>query len=306
MLDYQVLVLRSLRSLVFHLSKLSLSIQQQVDAIRENSQYRERSEHVDAEHSPPVGPLAVEFHRPVAVTIHGEAKTKTRSAWDWRDWIRFVAELIGLAVLFWYACTTQKLWNESATANHLSKINAIAAQRAYVHFSPSFGAAGSVDPRHFERVAGWFFQVPMENYGLTPTRRMRQHVSWTPSETTLPDSFAYPDTGDQILTHVLLAPRQQLSTTRFLFDSDLLQRTRNGTAHAYVYGWLSYHDVFAGTPEHITKFCYEVRFLNDPFSRTNLAFETNLCPHHNCADEDCNEEAHPSPPNFDRPLERPR
>src|SRR5690242_5273394 len=48
---------------------------------------------------------------------------------------------------------------------------------------------------------------------------------------------------------------------------------------------------FPATPEHITRFCYQIRFLGDPYRHIG---PDNICemsgplyPRHNCADEEC-------------------
>ena len=44
-----------------------------------------------------------------------------------------------------------------------------------------------------------------------------------------------------------------------------------GRKHLYLWGWAKYFDVFPGTREHITRFCWIVTPIGDP-----LAYDQNL------------------------------
>jgi len=72
----------------------------------------------------------VELKKPIAVTIQGETKAQVKNPRDWRDNVRLGVELIGLGVLFWYACTTQQLWKESHEQSGHMKTQLELSQRA--------------------------------------------------------------------------------------------------------------------------------------------------------------------------------
>jgi len=56
-------------------------------------------------------------------------------------------------------------------------------------------------------------------------------------------------------------------------------------SRSYAYGILRYHDIFPGTAEHITKFCYEVAMSINEKGFAELSHR--LCRHWNCADDEC-------------------
>jgi hypothetical protein len=68
--------------------------------------------------------------------------------------------------------------------------------------------------------------------------------------------------------------------------------SQHGTKWLYIWGWARYSDVFANTPQHITRFCWVITPVGDP-----LAFDPNVpsgidfqTVHHtegNCADDEC-------------------
>ena len=51
----------------------------------------------------------------------------------------------------------------------------------------------------------------------------------------------------------------------------------------YLYGIAKYSDLFAGTPRHVTKFCFSI---SGP-SQVNPRPSTGLCRHWNCTDDEC-------------------
>jgi hypothetical protein len=101
---------RLIKSLVLNIEKLTIAIHQQTDAVRRETQDKEKATEQQAKQQPSVGSVSVEFHKPIAVAIEGEAKARIKNTWDWRDWLRLVAEALGLIVLICYARTTYKQW----------------------------------------------------------------------------------------------------------------------------------------------------------------------------------------------------
>jgi hypothetical protein len=240
-----------------------------------------------------------------------QAETKKQnSIWfKVRKYGPFPIEVIGLGVLIWYASTTNKLWKASLEANRISRNNGISQTRAYVLFDPNATTQALPDPKNTNKRLGFSFRVPFENYGLSPTSRLHVYVNSEVRDTKLPDDFSYEDKGDHIRADLVLGPRQRLSSLPIVYKiEDLvaseLPPNQSGHRYTYLYGWLSYHDIFEGTEEHVSKFCYEIWMggnlaLNDAKSPAVARFD--LCPHHNCRDEDCTHEPSPSPPD-NRPV----
>ncbi|MCE9650243.1 MAG: hypothetical protein K8R18_11540 [Parvibaculum sp.] len=56
-------------------------------------------------------------------------------------------------------------------------------------------------------------------------------------------------------------------------------------SQTYEYGILRYRDIFPGTPEHITKFCYKVVLAPNEHGVSVPTYR--LCRHWNCADDEC-------------------
>ena len=111
--DYEAQLLRVLRSLVSHVDDLSIALHQYSDTVRENIQAQQEATKKEKTQTELGGAVAVELNKSVAVTLQGEPKATIKNSWDGRDWLRLGAELVGLGVLIWYACTTRNLWKES-------------------------------------------------------------------------------------------------------------------------------------------------------------------------------------------------
>jgi hypothetical protein len=224
------------------------------------------------------------------------------------QWFTFWVGVLSFAVLVWYAWTTMGLWKEASQANGISRENAIAAYRAFVFFSPALAPLIALKQKSTDaNILSWRFGVPMENSGATPTSGMRNHVSDYPSLGVLPANFRYPDMGDTTEIRTVLGPKQTLNSAALDVDPNVLARVQsrlagveNQTQRLYFYGWACYHDTLKGTPQRVTKFCYEVTgIFGDPLkppSRNNIVgANLSLCPRYNCSDEDCDKDPTPNP-----------
>jgi hypothetical protein len=65
---------------------------------------------------------------------------------------------------------------------------------------------------------------------------------------------------------------------------------QHGRKFIYIWGWARYFDVFPDTPEHLTRFCWQVLIVGDPTSADSgekLRFDTIHHTAGNCADDAC-------------------
>jgi hypothetical protein len=108
--DYRT---KLIKSFILHLDHLAIALHEQADAVCKNTEATEKATKQKAEQQPLTGPLAIELNKSITATIQGEPKTQVKNTWDWRDYLRLVAELVGLGVLIWYAHTTRGLWLQS-------------------------------------------------------------------------------------------------------------------------------------------------------------------------------------------------
>lgn len=137
-----------------------------------------------------------------------------------------------------------------------------------------------------------------ENTGTTPTKWMRFKITCIWFDTGLPKNFSFPELIEKGKREVhpltVIPPRGAISA----FSSvpvGIVNRWNAGFTHIYFYGWAKYRDVFSGTPEHITKFCYEMVKVQEPDVLTpptapgisNVTFSMTQCPRNNCYDEQC-------------------
>ncbi|MEI9931385.1 MAG: hypothetical protein WDM89_12790 [Rhizomicrobium sp.] len=107
----------------------------------------------------------------------------------------------------------------------------------------------------------------LKNSGKTATRNAIGHAnSWIGvAAGPLPSNFDYPDYGTAERT--LIGPNAEMQSARFDISVDDLQRIRAGTAHAYIWGWCEYDDVFEGTERHRAEFCMELIVTGTRFTK---------------------------------------
>jgi hypothetical protein len=86
-----------------------------------------------------------------------------------------------------------------------------------------------------------------------------------------------------------LAPTPPIAavTSQNLWD------VQQGRQFLYLWGWVRYFDVFPNTKQHITRFCWMVMPVGDPFTyvpndpQHTLRFDNIHHTEGNCADDEC-------------------
>lgn len=170
--------------------------------------------------------------------------------------------------------------------------------RAFVHAT----ALGSV--YEFDTSTGhynWRLQPQWTNSGDTPTRRLKIYSACEIRLTPLPPGFDF-STITGTVGSGLLGPKIQLLGGQApqipapaITPQDLVD-VQTGIKHLYVWGWARYNDTFPGTPEHITRFCWYVRVVGNPFAFVpgsqpggagGVAFPYVYHMEGNCADDEC-------------------
>jgi hypothetical protein len=201
-----------------------------------------------------------------------------------------VIEVVALFVLLLYTFFAGAQWLSLLASNQINRDALQSVQRAFIVFTSQMDATGVVDAKT-GKIAAWHFALAIDNVGTTPTRGMTYHINASSRLDEIPPTFSYPDVGDLTPAPLMIGPKARIYSGDLQVSSEIIQAIQQGKVHLYFYGWATYRDVFSGTPEHVTKFCFEMkRFYHDAFvpgGTTQMAF-LDMCPRHNCADEDCN------------------
>jgi hypothetical protein len=180
---------------------------------------------------------------------------------------------------------TLMLWGATVGLVRGSDRTAERQLRAYVHLK-NLEVRQIMDPWG---VSGIHRETPIlfvtwENAGQTPTRNMTTNSNWASFETDIPGDFQFPD--DPLRAIGLLGPRQtQELKPRQPLPIDILSQAAERKIKIYVWGWVEYDDVFAGTPRHRTEFAAELTVHGLPGVVCHYTLQ--VYPKHNGADDDC-------------------
>jgi hypothetical protein len=176
------------------------------------------------------------------------------------------------------------------------------ARRAYVFAVGIFSEWVPVSTGDRKRPVEYHWRVrpTWKNTGETPTRNLRVYTDW---------DFAIPPAFPNFnFDRVTLAPGVGLippDTTmqggpvprhpQALSPSEI-KEIQLGKRSLFVWGWAKYNDIFEGTPEHVTKFCFQILIVGDPIQYKpgtmppnpgSLAFTYVMHSAGNCADDEC-------------------
>jgi hypothetical protein len=274
-----------------------------------------RPESVVPRPGPPAAPLGTE-QSPIVVRVVPPQSTGTDTAretqekgerldFDHRlvelsgDLARYAGALAALAALQFLALVGQiiflrRAFREARRGGDAAREAAIARERAFVF---ALGLNGDPELNRDTNRYGWRFRPTWKNSGATPTRNMAMHTECVVRSSPLPAgfNFNYPtmQTGNSLLppnAEVFgeIAPTPPIAAVSAQDLVDAQQKLK----FIYVWGWARYSDVFPGTPQHITRFCWLVTAVGDPLAFTEknpgaLSFSTSPHVEGNCADEEC-------------------
>ncbi len=251
--------------------------------------------------------------------IPGPIETK-RDAYDdhqqRRDRWRLLVETFTLFAVVGYGYMTIRMWREMISARHqgqqaikaaqdaareaqnanlITKESLVAVQRAFVFPSPTNDIPGGPVTAKSQGIVVF---IDWNNSGTTPAKWMTFHNIAIWFEDGMPSSFSFPEKWGPIQSHILsptvIPPKGNIRTHNNI-PLPVFTKWMNGGMHVYFYGWARYKDVFNGTPEHLTKFCYEMERVEPPRPISNQPGFSQVgaylaqCPRNNCYDEQCRE-----------------
>ena len=200
---------------------------------------------------------------------------------------------LGMGATFIIAIFTAMLWGVTAQQAILTK-EIVISRRAFVF------ADGIHVNYFFNTTSGeyeWQLRPIWKNSGETPTRGLTIYTDCEIRNSRLPTGFNFNSTkvppgtgllGPQSIAAGGAAP--QLPSPPITVQD--IRDSQSGKKFIYLWGWARYWDVFPGTPQRITRFCWLIDATGDPmlFSPAppqNLLFQNIHHEEGNCADEEC-------------------
>jgi hypothetical protein len=263
---------------------------------------------------------------PFFIRIPKTAKEETEEADDRREksstdrWLMiftgavalFTLLLVGATVMLYFAGERQlRLASETSkrqsdemeksiavaeNSADIARHAMVAGQRAFV-FPVSLVPEWLIgdQPGHYN----WQFRPMWRNSGDTPTRNMTMHAGYELRDTPLPDNFDfdYPTTE---IGSALIPPKTEYAGGMAPRGPDKITPSdiaavQSGIKFMFFWGWAKYFDVFPETPARVTRFCWQVIPMGDPFAfrpgapqnHQSLRFPYVYNHKGNCADDDC-------------------
>lgn len=176
---------------------------------------------------------------------------------------------------------------------HLQFSSSRTQLRAFV-FVPGIQAFFDIDPAVTQPadpampriVSHWGFRPTWQNSGATPTRNMTTHVEYELRDRLLPPNFPFTDSNTSV-SRLLVGPQSNAvgGLARSFTVQEILD-VQAGRQFLYLWGWIRYRDVFAGTRPHITRYCVQVTVNGDP-TNSSAHFNYSIPSLGNCSDEEC-------------------
>lgn len=242
---------------------------------------------------------------PVEAGAPAESQLKERAALD-RKLVDYSGELaqytLALAILaglqFLALCAQviflRLAFKEARRGGDIARDAMVAGERAFVF---ALGVTGFFELDSNTGHYNWRLRPNWQNSGDTPTRHMTMNSTCLLRTEPLPLGFDF-DAVTRQTAKALIAPKVTAHgglvptpPAAALTPQDILD-VQAGRKFLYALGWARYSDVFPGTPQHITRFCWMVTPTGDPLTFTpekpnSVAFQTIHHSEGNCADDEC-------------------
>jgi hypothetical protein len=176
-----------------------------------------------------------------------------------------VITALALIAIAAFTCT---LWLATSRQALLTREALVADKKAFVF---PIGLYQSYEKDTATSFYNWRFKPNWRNSGDTPTRNLRLHVVCELRDTLLPANFDFdlpnrnPQTGllgPKFDSPFGVAPTPPYPAITAQDVADVQQARKT----LYLIGWVKYFDVFPGTPEHITRFCWQIMPEGDPYT----------------------------------------
>jgi hypothetical protein len=169
-------------------------------------------------------------------------------------------------------------------------------QRAFIAFS---GSGNEKKVIKDGKTTDLTLSLPWINGGDTQTRGAVSQINFLPVPVNvllhqsgdLPSGFSFPDEGYVKPRQFFIAAKGNAIATETIpiYEFYLVSKKQ---FRLYTWGWITYHDIFDGTPTHLTEFCDELvnvksstPDMTDPSAEITVDWE--FCEEHNCSDEEC-------------------
>lgn len=101
------------------------------------------------------------------------------------------------------------------------------------------------------------FNLRWKNSGSTPANDLRMHLSWVQTRSELGSAYTYLDKGEGENTPHFVGPEGNTWSGTISLGIDVIGSVYLRQSRLYFYGWVSYEDIFDGTPRHRTRFCWQ-------------------------------------------------
>ena len=228
------------------------------------------------------------------------------------DYVLALAAILGLLISFctlillcltvyyahkqWTAAATANTLNEESsrnalkqavTSNNTSRDSLVDVQRAFVYASPVITPLKGADGNP----QGINIDISWQNSGSTPTRELSLIDRHNRTPEFEGDPMPFEKTGIGTSAKAFISPKGSYSSHVEVLGQYELQYILDKRTRYFLYGSASYKDVFNGTKEHVTKYCYQITpfyvSISSPNAAPSFLYDVRQCTKYNCLDDEC-------------------
>jgi hypothetical protein len=184
-----------------------------------------------------------------------------------------------------------RLAKASERSANISREALIETQRPFVAFAGTMSGKTNIIEG---KVVSLTISVPWFNQGSGATRSAKSVINWMAEPFgQLPDDFSFPDIREVEKRQFYVGSKAVANATADI-PVHWIESVVKEHYTLFVYGWMTYHDGFSGTPTRLSEFCIvisdmtsSIDELTNPSVTFSWANPPQLCRRHNCNDDEC-------------------
>lgn len=195
-----------------------------------------------------------------------------------------------------YAVFSFAQWRAMNEANTINAKNSYELQRPFMY-------ANHVDMNivsSTSEITGYDINPVFQNGGNSAPKTLAVFINYYTPDQPMPIDYDFPDLVSVEKISGIAGPKDVVHVNARTFTPADMKDFADKKRFLYIYGHVEYDDTFAGSPHHLTMFCFQLTGIRGNPAPTlpivgngqqafmpTIAFNFPACPKHNCTDEAC-------------------
>lgn len=177
-----------------------------------------------------------------------------------------------------------------AWVSYKANETSIISQRAFITFSGPVFIVDIAD----KKMKGTNVYYAMSNSGTTPANNVTLEWNLSLGQSVPDKNVDFDSLSQNERQKLVLGPKANYQVKPTYLTVEDWEKVSDGKEHLFLWGWVTYSDIFDGTPMRLSEFCTDVTkatWSSNKHTTPGVMINTvnPPCPTHNCYDRNCDD-----------------